>query len=38
LLGPWRVAIDGAGNVYIDDANNNRVREVSPAGLITTVA
>jgi hypothetical protein len=31
------VAVDSAGNVYIADTNNNRVRKVS-GGLITTVA
>jgi sugar lactone lactonase YvrE len=30
-------AVDGAGNVYIADQNNNRVRKVS-GGVITTVA
>ena len=32
------MAVDGAGNVYIADAGNNRIRKVSPAGIITTVA
>src|SRR5206468_6443887 len=27
-----------AGNVYIADTNNNRIRKVSPDGIITTVA
>ncbi len=35
---PSGVAVDGAGNVYIADAGNNRIRKVSPAGIITTVA
>lgn len=36
---PWGVALDGAGNLYIADAQNNAVREVSAAtGIITTVA
>ena len=34
---PTRVAIDSAGNLYITDLLNNRVREVS-AGVITTIA
>ena len=29
---------DGAGNVFIADTYNNRIRQVSPAGIITTVA
>jgi uncharacterized protein (TIGR03437 family) len=32
------LATDGAGNVYIADGNNHRVRKVDPAGIITTVA
>jgi sugar lactone lactonase YvrE len=34
---PWRVAVDGQGDVYIADSQNSRVRKVS-AGKITTVA
>jgi uncharacterized protein (TIGR03437 family) len=34
---PYGVAVDSAGNVYIGDSGNNRVREVSK-GVITTVA
>jgi uncharacterized protein (TIGR03437 family) len=37
LLGPQGVAIDPAGNLYIADAYNNRIRKVS-GGTITTVA
>jgi uncharacterized protein (TIGR03437 family) len=35
---PSDVAVDTTGNLYIADAGNNRVREVSPAGIITTIA
>jgi uncharacterized protein (TIGR03437 family) len=35
---PSDVAIDGAGNLYIADAGNNRIRMVNPAGVITTIA
>ncbi|MBZ5579847.1 MAG: putative Ig domain-containing protein [Acidobacteriia bacterium] len=38
LSAPIGVAVDAAGNVYFSDANNNRVRMVSPSGTITTVA
>jgi sugar lactone lactonase YvrE len=38
LLFPNRVATDTAGNVYIADQGNTRVRRVDPAGIITTVA
>jgi uncharacterized protein (TIGR03437 family) len=37
LNGPAGVGVDSAGNVYIGDSGNNRVRKVSN-GVITTVA
>jgi len=39
LYSPFGVAVDSAGNLYIADTDNNRIREVSAAtGVITTVA
>jgi len=38
LYTPFDVALDAAGNVYIADAGNNRIRRVDSAGVITTVA
>jgi hypothetical protein len=35
---PHDVTIDGAGNIYIADLFNHRVRKVSPDGIIITVA
>ena len=35
---PTGIAFDGDGNLYLSDADNNRVRKVDPAGVITTVA
>src|SRR5579872_6518518 len=35
---PWRVTIDPAGNLYIADSVNNRIRKLAPNGIITTVA
>ncbi len=38
LSGPSGVAVDTAGNLYIADTFNNRIRRVSTNGIITTVA
>ena len=35
---PYGVAFDNAGNIYIPDAGNNRIRKIDAAGTITTVA
>ena len=37
LADPWSVAVDSAGNLYIADYGNNRIRKVSN-GMIATVA
>lgn len=38
LNGPGAVAYDPAGNLIIADSNNNRVRRVTPDGIIQTIA
>jgi hypothetical protein len=38
LNAPTGLAVDGAGNLYIADTGNRRIREVSKDGTITTVA
>jgi len=38
LLRPRGVAVDPDGNVYIADTGQNRIRKVTPDGIITTVA
>lgn len=38
LFNPNDVAVDAAGNLYIADTSNFRIRRVSPDGIITTVA
>ncbi|MEU1409926.1 Teneurin-2, partial [Streptomyces sp. NPDC005728] len=35
---PRGLAMDGEGNVYVADFSNDRVRKVTPNGIITTVA
>ena len=37
LNGPWGLASDIQGDLFIADLNNNRIRKVSAAGMITTV-
>jgi uncharacterized protein (TIGR03437 family) len=38
LYTPTAVAVDGAGNLFIADFNNSRIRKVSAGGTISTVA
>lgn len=35
---PWGIALDRKGNLYVADSNNNAIRKVSSAGVVTTVA
>lgn len=38
LKRPVSIAFDTAGNMYIAEAGNNRIRKVNTAGIITTIA
>jgi hypothetical protein len=38
LNSPWQIALGNDGSLYIADLENNRIRKLSPIGVISTIA
>jgi len=35
---PWKSAIDSKGNIYVAERDNDRIRKITPEGMVSTVA
>jgi hypothetical protein len=36
--GPFRVTVDGSGNLFVSDYSNDTIREITPAGVVSVFA
>lgn len=36
--GPFAVAVDSSGNIYVADSGNHTIRKITPAGIVNTLA
>jgi sugar lactone lactonase YvrE len=38
FVAPWGIAVDSSGNVYVSDVADTRIRKITPAGVVSTLA